>query len=98
MANFPYQAGVGNDLIDEINAVGGDGLSALVPVAKGLVTITAVKATESVTLSATPTVVVAQIDVAGDSAAVTISGTTTGLVTFTRSTTVSAGTIYYVAW
>jgi len=63
-------------------------------IAAGAQTITAAKATESVTTAFTPVVVVCSFDVAGDVVEPTISG---NVITFTRSTTVSAGTIYWIA-
>jgi hypothetical protein len=99
-----------NAAIDEINLAGGDAMGDRVPtgttvnsvlsdVAAGAVTITAAKDTESVTLGFTPdsVVVSSTLEAAGNLYAVAISGTTTGLVTFTRNTSTGAGTIYYFA-
>lgn len=66
----------------------------------GSVSITAAKLTESVTLAFTPDWVITQgsnENTTGNSYGITISGTTTGLVTFTRATSSAAATIYYIA-
>ena len=108
MANFPYQAGVDNDLIDELNAVGGTGLSDKVPsgvsnlanIKVGTVSVTAAKLTESATASFAITGFIfsqiVEVSTAGASFVATTADATATTVTFTRGTSAAADSISYI--
>lgn len=66
----------------------------------GSVALSTAQTSNSVTLAFTPDwVVIGQAGTAGEDVGlkITISGTTTGLVTFTRAASTSALTVYYLA-
>ncbi len=70
------------------------------PRESGTVALSTAQTSNSVTLTFTPDWVVFSMNgTAGEDvgAKVTISGTTTGLVTFTRAASTSAATVYYLA-
>lgn len=70
------------------------------PRESGSVAFTTAETTSAVTLAFTPDwVVIGESGTAGEDAGlkITISGTTTGLVTFTRSASTSTMTVYYLA-